>query len=293
MPEWEAGIISQQGTRSTDFASSGVWRLNNQLRHTANDTWHDSIAFNDTYDDAGKRFVVNIFHSTGADSTEDFDYVTADFDPAIASVGHTGRIYLCIKLTANTWYYNDFVIGAIQLTHTNQTDLERGWAFYYNIDYLSWEKPNVHNLSNLSAGYEDLSDILGAPSQSWSALQTGISNYRICWSTGTGSTYTGANNGVGNLWSSELGGIGNIFTGSEPQTTTGNTNFLYTESSGTSGYVSNGFFWMRSAELTLDDTASNYDLSVLYLAATNIGGGNGMTDSAEEPIFRWFWSSLS
>jgi len=291
MPEWEAGMISKQPTRSTDSASSGVWRLNNHLRHEANSTWHDSEALDDTYDDAGKRFVVNIFQSTSGDSNEDYDYVTADFDPAILSVGHTGRIYLCIKVTANTWYYNDFVIGAIQLTHTNQTDLERGWAFFYTVDYQSWEKPNIHNLDNISAGYEDLSDILAAPSQTWSSLQTGGGNYKIGWVNSTGSTYTGANNGVGNMWSSELGGIGNIFTGSEPQINP--SNYLYTESSGTSGYISNGFFWMRSPEMTLDNAVDNYDLSVLYLAATNSPATFGMTDSVAEPIFRWFWSSLS
>ena len=59
---------------------------------------------------------------------------------------------------------------------------------------------------------------------------------------------------------------------------------MFTEASGSNN--GNKWWWVRSPEFTLDE--SDCDIAIAYHAASP--SGTGMTDSAEEPLFRWWWA---
>ena len=61
---------------------------------------------------------------------------------------------------------------------------------------------------------------------------------------------------------------------------------MFTESSGTSANVVNKWFWVRSEEVSLNGE-DDKNICIVYHAATP--ASNGMTDAADEPLFRWWW----
>ena len=63
---------------------------------------------------------------------------------------------------------------------------------------------------------------------------------------------------------------------------------MFTEASGNQSLTLNKWFWTRSPEITLNGE-SNKNLAIVYHAASP--SGTGMTDSADEPLFRWWWAA--
>jgi hypothetical protein len=178
---------------------------------------------------------------------------------AAAATGTTGRLYFAIKVTANTAYYNDFCIGAVQLTSDDYSTLEHGWSFTVLADYQDWQYATVTGLNTTSAGYENYSDIIGATSQSWDTCINSISNSRISRASGTGSSFTGATDGVSSSYS-ETAGASIISDGTATIAQSGSAYYMFTESSGTSANVVNKWFWVRSTELWLDWIISIYNI---------------------------------
>ena len=285
MGKWEAGLIHKDAAYRNQNATKahGVFSLENQMRHAANNNW-PKVSY--TYpDDDGQRIPATIIGtSITGDSDEAYQVHHEDFDAA-AAVATTGRLYLAVKVTASTAYYNDFCLGAIQLVSDDYSTLDKGWSFSLQTDYQAWEAPSVHNIGVAgTTGFENLDDILTAPSQSWSALLINTANFRWSWNASTGSTFTGCNNGVGNSFSSsDTGTI--IGSGTSTQSQSSVSKYAFTESSGAN--VNNKYFWMRSPSITLNGEGDK-NLVVVYNAVTR-NTAAGMTDSAEEPLVRWWW----
>ena len=61
---------------------------------------------------------------------------------------------------------------------------------------------------------------------------------------------------------------------------------MYTESSGTAARMLNKWFWTRSPEVTLNAEADK-NITIVYHGASP--SGNGMTDAADDILFRWWW----
>tara|TARA_B110000467_G_C18261047_1_gene446347 strand:+ start:244 stop:1107 length:864 start_codon:yes stop_codon:yes gene_type:complete len=286
MPNWEAGVISKKAKyRNTSAGSSGgVWNLNDQLRHKHAANWMEPFA--GWPGDYGERVPATITTGTINDTTEDFNVYHEDMENAVQSVGFTGRLYLAVKVTASTAYFNDFCLGAVQITNSNYSTLDFGWSFGHTADYTSWEKPQVHNIGVASPGYENYSDISSAGSQAWSALTTSNGNYKIVRGTSTSSISTGAADGIGDVYSSDTSGtIIGAATSSIAQSSS--SYYAYTETSGSN--INNKWFWLRSPEVTITNPGSpnQVHLSIAYNAYTH--PTLGMTDSAEEPLLRWWW----
>ena len=253
--------------------------MQEQYLHKANSKWHIPVALYPS--EAGKRVPVSIITVAGgsADDTSDFTVYHNEFDSAL-SVTNTGRIYLAVKVTANQTYVNDFCIGGVQVMSGDHASIEQIWSFQELDDYTAWQYATVTGIgSSTNSGYEDYSDIIGAESQTWAACVNGSSNGRISRSSGTVSTGTGAADGFSALaWEN----MDDETTSIEQET--GNF-FMFTETSGSN--IANKWLWTRSPEFTL--SASNCHLLIAYHAATP--STNGMTDSAEEPLFRWWWGT--
>jgi|LULM01.1.fsa_nt_gb hypothetical protein len=285
MSKWNGNIISKDARYRTQTGSQsrGVYSLDEQLQHVNASNWQSP--FNGFPDNDGQRVAITITpDTTTADSTSAFNVHHEDFDSAYAE-GSVGRLYIAIKVTADPAYYNDFCIGAIQLTSDDYSTLEHGWSFNVIADYTDWEYATVTGLNTTSAGYENYNDIIGAPSQSWAACINNVANARISRASGTVSSYTGAADGLASEYSdSSTGTIIGSGTSTIAQSST--TSYMFTESSGASGNLINKWYWIRSAEITMNSEADK-NIAICYLAATH--SSQGMQDASDNALFRWWW----
>ena len=267
----------------TSSQSRGVYDMKEQYQHSANGNWHVPLTL--FPGNTGQRMPVTLTTvSAGtADDTSAYQVHTESFDAARA-VRTTGRLYFAIKTTASTPFLNDFCIGAVQLTSDDFSTLDKGWSFNVVSDYTDWQYATVTGLNTTSAGYENYTDIIGAASQSFASNVNSVSNARISRATGTGSSGTGAADGIASAYSTTS--TGTIIDGNLTSTIaqTSSTSFMFTEASGTQSNMRNKWFWTRSPEITLNGE----DLVIVYHAASP--SGTGMTDAADEPLFRWWWA---
>ena len=281
MPKFNGGIIhpSARYRTQTSSQSRGIYTMQEQYLHRANTNWHSPLE--QWPDNNGQRIPVTLttVAAGSADNTGDYSVYHNDFDAALA-VKTTGRIYLAIKLTANTSYWNDFCIGAVQVTYDTYSTIAQSWSFETLSDYIAWQYATVTGMGDAAdSGYENYSDIIAAPSQSWATCINGTSNGRISRATATVSTGTGAADGIPDQASV-------IGSGTTAISQSSGDYFMYTESSGNpNSSYQNRWWWVRSPEFTLTEGDAN--IAIAYHAASP--SGNGMTDAADEPLFRWFW----
>jgi hypothetical protein len=289
MSRYIGGIIHPTARYRTQTSSQsrGVWDMKEQYQHKANGNWHSPLTLFPS--NTGQRMPVTLTTVAGgsADDTSAYQVHSESFDAA-AAVRTTGRLYFAIKVTASTAFLNDFCIGAVQLTSDDFSTLDKGWSFNVLSDYTDWQYATVTGLNTTSAGFENYTDILAAPSQSFASNVNGISNARISRATGTGSSGTGAADGIASAYSTTS--TGTIIDGNLTSTIaqTAGTSFMFTESSGTQSNIRNKWFWTRSPEVTLNGE-DDKDLVIVYHAASP--SGTGMTDAADEPLFRWWWAA--
>ena len=282
MSKYPGGIIhpTARYRTQTSTSSKGVFHIKEQYMHAANDKWHKPLEL--FPDNAGRRVPVTLITvATGsADNTSAYSVHHEGFDAA-AAVRTQGRLYFAIKTTASTPFLNDFCIGGVQITSDDYSILDHHFDFNDLSHYTSWERATVTGLNTTSAGYENYTDIIGAPSQSFVANSNGTANARISRSSSTGSSGTGAADGValialpfGNSGITSLAQSSGKF-------------FMYTEASGNQNNMRNKWFWTRSPQITLDGN-DDKNLSIVYHAASP--ATTGMEDSVSEPLFRWWWA---
>jgi len=287
MSRYIGGIIhpTARYRTQTSTQSRGVWDMKEQYHHKANNNWHSPLELFPS--NAGQRMPVTLKTvATGSsDDTTDYNVHHEDFDAA-AAVRTQGRLYFAIKTTASTPFLNDFCIGAVQITSDDYSTLEIGFSFNVLSDYTDWQRATVTGLNTTSAGVENYSDIVAAPSQSFVANTNGTANARISRASGTGSSGTGAADGLPSTLSTTS--IGTIVNDSI--TTLGqaaSTAFMYTEASGNQTAMRNKWFWTRSPQINLNGEEDK-NLMIAYHAASP--ATTGMEDSVSEPLFRWWWA---
>ena len=282
MSRYIGGIIhpTARYRTQTNTQSRGVWDMKEQYHHKANNNWDTPVSI--FPDNAGRRMPVTLITvaAGSADNTDAYSVHQEEFDTAAAS-STTGRLYFAIKTTASTPFLNDFCIAGVQITSDDFTTLDHEFYFNSLSDYTSWERATVTGFNTSSAGFENYTDIIGAPSQSFVANTNGAANARISRASSTGSSGTGAADGIALIGLPLSGGTTTI-----PQSA--GTFFMFTEASGTQSQMRNKWFWTRSPQITLDGN-SDKDLSIIYHAASP--ATTGMEDSADEPLFRWWWAT--
>ena len=160
------------------------------------------------------------------------------------------RLHFAHKVVSSTNFYNDVPIGAFQIldingnvTHDIPCD-----ASYQGIQTRT-----------ANSGTLILPSVLG--STGWTQMSTSVGTSKFGYATSTGSSYTGANNGIdcSNLDSVPMR-VGNL---SMPQK--GNTYYIFRETSGASGYV------FGRTTSTLTDLPNIGSIRVAYLATTDTG----------------------
>ena len=222
--------------------------------------------------------------ATGIDATTNFREISnrVIFDPS--TTDYTGawdvssiqvnavgskRIYLALKVTASTTYYNDICIAGVQRISASGTVLN-SWIFNTTTGGTgnTWQTTRISN-SGLSALLSNTYTPLSASTKAYHSISTGITKDRINWATLTGSSNTGAAGGI------STGSYGSVQfpTGNATISQNGNTYFGYREVSGSARYSSTFF---RSPAVTFNGTDT---IKVVHLITTRSGQPVSDSDS--------------
>ena len=177
--------------------------------------------------------ISNRFIDSGAYMGSSIDYTGPyDVGEVQTNFSGSGRVYIGVKVTAQTTFYNDIPIAGVQIIsgstlvaswifNTSTGGSGSGWQTYTNQIYGTSTQGFPATPATVSAyGYVNLS--------------TSTSTSRFCWRSNTGSSYTGAADGIGNTYKlSANGGSNTLATVGDAQISqTSNTYYAYRETSG-------------------------------------------------------------
>ena len=158
-------------------------------------------------------------------SSADYD---GEYDVSDTIVGHTGsyRIYLGVKITSSTTFYNDIAIAAIQIVDSTGTTVKKFWNAAYTTG-LEWQTYTSETTTKTTKGFPVTPQT--ASGYSYSNIG-GIGNKtKFSYASVTGSSFTGAKGGIENTTSV-------IETGINKVSQLDNKNYFYREASGSTRY---------------------------------------------------------
>ena len=237
--------------------------------------------------------------TSSGDSTNGFRILNQQVQVTSNSIGYAvGDLYVGHRINASTTYYSDMCIGAVQIISGISGTLRREFYCFFNNSAPG--TTTSHVITNATTDPSTLT---------YSQVKSGSTKYRWNQSTSTGSSRTGANNGISDAYGEYAervkgvltGGIagGNFWnrssvlpaSGTVPQSS--GEYYWYVETSGTT----NGrMVWMQfplaaslqgqnateTGEAMLDDDVAIYNgdyIRIAYLMATSTSGGQSGTNS--------------
>ena len=281
MSKFNGGIIHPTARYRTQTSSvtRGVYDMKEQYLHRANGNWHSPLEIypNDSGEHIPTSSNLYAVAAGSADDTQNFRVTSVDFDAAKA-VKATGRLYFAIRVTASTAYLNDFCIGAVSIESDDFSNLDQCWGFHVLSDYTSWEYATITGLNTVNAGYENYTDIINAPSQNWASCVNGSANGRISRSSSTGSTGTGAADGIAKPTD---------VPGGSSVAQSANHFYMYTEATGNQANMRNKWFWIRSPEFTATGDGDQTMTIYWHAASPSV---TGMQDGVGDELLRWWWA---
>ena len=181
----------------------------------------------------------------------------------------TGRLYIGMRMRGTTTYYHDWSLAIVQILQSNGTSFRTDSTYTGGYD---WNAQNPQTSTYATSGFYNWSTSTGYtlsytadPSTHGYVGIAGATNARWSRGTATGSSYTGAADGVYSP-SGYSGGGGSILPASGTVSQSSGTNFLYTETSGSGYTVGTTTIWLRSPEITV------HNGDILRMAYLGVGG---------------------
>ena len=148
----------------------------------------------------------------------------------------SGRVYVGVKVTASTTFYNDIPIAGIQII--SGTTLVASWIFNTSSggSGSGWQTYTSEISGSSTQGFPVTPQT--ASGYTYSNITGGSSIDRFNWTTSTGSSYTGAADGIGDTYKlSADGGSSTLATVGDAQISqTSSTYYAYRETSGSTQY---------------------------------------------------------
>lgn len=146
----------------------------------------------------------------------------------------TGRVYIGVKVTSTTTYYNDVPIAGVQIVSGGT--LVASWIFNTTSggSGSGWASINQQLAGSQNTGFPVTPAT--ASTYGYSNMTTGSGTGKFSYASSTGSSYTGAADGIGNTYKlSADGGSNTLATvGNGQVSQTSNTYYAYRETSGAS-----------------------------------------------------------
>jgi hypothetical protein len=181
------------------------------------------------------RFIAS---PTSGDYTGAYDVGEIDTD-----FSGSGNIFIGIKVTASTTFYNDISVAAVQHVDSTRTVLKNSWVFNTNVggSGQTWATYTSQINGSSSIGFPITP--LTAAGYSTTSILTFTNVGRFSWTTSTGSSYTGTADGISSLYNTTI--LPSVGNGVVSQSS--GTYYAYRETSGSTRY--SGTF-MKSPSVT-------------------------------------------
>jgi len=198
------------------------------------------------------------YQSTSFDSTRNYDTI----DVAVPSTfSGSKRIYLGIRVTTGTTFYNDICIAGVQHLNSSASTLKNDFIFHNNTggSGSGWQTADgqyAHTLSTSQATVTGLT---------YATIGTTTNIGKWSYATGTGSSSTGAAGGISSGYETTI-----LPSGNSTVSQVGANFYAYREASGSTRYTT---AWARSPSITF---AGSDIIRICYHFNTNSGqtGGN-------------------
>jgi len=153
--------------------------------------------------------ISNRFIDSGAYMGNSSDY-NGSYDVGEVQTDFTGsgRIYIGIKVTAATTYYNDISIAGIQVLNSSKNSIIAQYIFYTSSggSGTSWTTATTQESGSSTQG------IVGTPtswsSKSYYSISTSTGTNRFSWASSTGSSYTGTADGISSTYTGTIASLG-------------------------------------------------------------------------------------
>ena len=214
------------------------------------------------------------------DYTGDYDVLNVQFIPDSAPSDFSGRLYIGYHVvsrntttdpeTAGTsFFFNDFTVGALQILNSSEA---RVHAWQGN-DFTNWETTTAQH--TVPSAYTDVTAL------TYSSIASGATAQRWNVASATGSTYTGAADGVSTTYGSGGSAVLPV-RGLHQVAQTASTDYCYVESS--SPVTGGDFIWMRSPSVTLSSGLHN--LRIAY----NLTSQTPANESKTYNALQVFWA---
>ena len=130
-------------------------------------------------------------------SKDDYDgpYDVGEIDTDFTG---TGRVYIGVKVTSSTTYYNDVPIAGVQII--SGTSLVRSWIFNSTTggSGSSWQTAQQQIAGSGTQGFP--ASPATASGYTYYAINTSYGTDRFAWLHSTGSNYTGAQGGISHTY---------------------------------------------------------------------------------------------
>ena len=140
----------------------------------------------------------------------------------------SGRIYIGVKITASTTYYNDVCIAGVQVVNSANNTLEEDYIFSGSTggSGSSWTTARTQRTGSSSQGFPD-SPSYWDSTPTYYGMSTQSGTDRFSWATSTASSYTGCAGGISSNYNTILAPVGDAQIGQ-----TGANYYAYREASG-------------------------------------------------------------
>ena len=187
---------------------------------------------NSFYEISNRFIASNTYMSSTADYNGPYDVgeVQTDF------IG-SGRVYIGVKVTASTTYYNDIPIAGIQII--SGTTLVRSWIFNTSSggSGSGWQTYTSQTAAQSSQGFPVTPAT--ASGYSYVTVSTSAGTGRFSYATATSSSNTGAADGIANTYKLTADGGSNTkaSVGDAQISQSSSTYYAYRETSGSTSYT--------------------------------------------------------
>lgn len=164
------------------------------------------------------------YMGTTADYSGPYDVGEVQFD-----FSGTGRVYVVVKFTASTSFYNDLPIAGIQILNSSKTSILHQWIFHSS----TGGSGSGWTTRTTSPGLQPTSGLNFTPSTAsgftYSSIASGATAGRMTWASGTTSSYTGCADGISSAYTTVILPLGNAAVSQ-----TSGTFYMFCETSGVS-----------------------------------------------------------
>ena len=213
------------------LATSSVVTINDTSTGTPEPSGIDiTSAF---YEISNRHIDSDIYMGSAADYNGPYDVgeVQTDFSGS-------GRVYIGVKVTAATTFYNDIPIAGVQIVSSNGSTLLASWIFNTSTggSGSGWQTYIGQIAGSSTQGFPVTPAI--ASGYSYTNISSGAQVGRFNWATSTGSSNTGAEDGIGDTYKLTADGGSNTLApvGDAQISQTSNTYYAYVETSTSTRY---------------------------------------------------------